>query len=155
MAEEPKADDSIDQVDLDLDTLVRPKKKIRMPGGTVIEIEPPDLETLFKLAKMGGDLQKAKTELEQTKEDLDADKADELYKKMKAAFIEVIPQLKDYKLDFDQIFKLLDFIVNLSMPADVSELEKRGIKLDSNQKKILQSYSKTSRTSSDSTPDTP
>jgi len=42
--------------DLDLDTLVKPSKKVKL-NGEIIELEPPTLEELVKLAKIGGQLQ--------------------------------------------------------------------------------------------------
>ncbi len=42
--------------DLDLDTLVKPSKKVKL-NGEIIELEPPTLEELVKLAKLGGELQ--------------------------------------------------------------------------------------------------
>jgi len=134
--------DATPGVDLDLDTLVRPSKKIRL-GGQIITITPPDLETLFKVAKMGGELQEA----QKTLSDLDEQQAVELYNKLREAFDELIPELKQHKLTYEQIFALLDMIVDMSMPADVTELEKRGIKLDADQKKILKDSLNRSRTS--------
>lgn len=129
-------------VDLDLDTLVRPSKKIKL-GGQIITITPPDLETLFKVAKIGGELEKAQKSLS----DLSEEQAVELYNNLREAFDELVPELKGHKLSYEQIFALLDMIVDMSMPADVSELEKRGIKLDSDQKKILKDSLSRSRTS--------
>lgn len=134
--------DATPGVDLDLDTLVRPSKKVRL-NGQIITITPPDLETLFKVAKMGGDLQAAQKQLET----IDEKQAVELYTKLREAFEELIPDLKGHNLAYEQIFALLDMIVDMSMPSDVAELEKRGIKLDTDQKKILKDSLNRSRTS--------
>lgn len=134
--------DTTPAVDLDLDTLVRPSKKIKL-GGEIITIAPPDLETLFKVAKMGGDLQAAQANLT----DVDEQKAVELYQTLREAFEELIPALKGKNLTVEQVFALLDMIVDMAMPADVTELEKRGIKLDDDQKKILKDSLNRSRTS--------
>ena len=134
--------DATPVVDLDLDTLVRPSKKVRL-AGQIITITPPDLETLFKVAKIGGELQQAQKSLS----DLDEEQAVELYNNLREAFDQLIPELKGHKLSYEQIFALLDMIVDMSMPADVSELEKRGIKLDADQKKILKDSLNRSRTS--------
>lgn len=124
--------------DLDLDTLVQPSKKIRL-DGEIIEIKPPALEELLKLSKLGGEIQKM-----QSGEKMSEEEAVGAIGKLREAFTELIPALQGHNLNIDQLLALLNMIVKIAMPNDVSELEKRGITLDADQKKILQDFSNTS-----------
>lgn len=121
--------------DLDLDTLVKPSKKVRI-DGQIIEIKPPALEELLKLSKLGGAIQKRQTGEKMSEEDAVAAIND-----LRAAFGELVPELAGKALNVEQLLALLDMVVSLAMPSDVSELEKRGIKLDADQKKILSDLS--------------
>lgn len=121
--------------DLDLDTLVKPSKKIRFQGET-IEIAPPSLEELLKLSKLGGQIQK-----KQTGEKMSEEEAIEAIGNLREAFGELVPELKGKPLNVEQLLALLEMVVQLAMPSDVAELEKRGITLDADQKKILQDLS--------------
>lgn len=121
--------------DLDLDTLVKPSKRIKL-GGEAIEIQPPSLEELLKLSKLGGAIQKR-----QAGEKMSEEEAVEAINNLRAAFADLIPALKGKALNVEQLLALLDMVVSMAMPSDVSELEKRGIKLDADQKKILQGLS--------------
>ena len=121
--------------DLDLDTLVKPSKRIKL-GGEAIEIQPPSLEELLKLSKLGGAIQKR-----QAGEKMSEEEAVEAINNLRAAFADLIPALKGKALNVEQLLALLDMVVSMAMPSDVSELEKRGIKLDADQKKILQDLS--------------
>jgi len=121
--------------DLDLDTLVKPSKKIRL-AGEAITINPPSLEELLKLSKLGGQIQK-----KQTGEKMTEEEAVEAINSLRDAFAELVPELKGKPLNVEQLLALLDLVVSMAMPSDVSELEKRGIKLDADQKKILSDLS--------------
>lgn len=124
--------------DLDLDTLVQPSKKIRL-DGEIIEIKPPALEELLKLSKLGGEIQKMQSGEKMSEEDAVA-----AIGKLRGAFTELIPALEGHNLNIDQLLALLNMVVKIAMPNDVTELEKRGITLDADQKKILQDFSNTS-----------
>lgn len=124
--------------DLDLDTLVQPSKKIRL-DGEIIEIKPPALEELLKLSKLGGEIQSMQSGEKMSEEDAVA-----AIGKLRAAFTELIPALEGHNLNIDQLLALLNMVVKIAMPNDVTELEKRGITLDADQKKILQDFSNTS-----------
>lgn len=128
-------------VDLDLEILVGVTKNIRMPDGKVITVATPDLEQLFKLSKLGGEMQSAA--------DLSEDQAVQVYADLKAAFVELVPQLKPYRdvLNYQQVFAILNLVVKMAMPSDLSELEKQGITLDDDQKKVLQGFLEASPTS--------
>lgn len=125
------------KIDLDLDILAKPSKRIKLNGKT-IEVKPLEVGELFSLHRMAKDFQK-----------LDADKIDEesavdAFEALKGGFVKLIPDLEGEPLSIDQMFALLDLVIGMSMPADVEELEKRGIKLSADQKKILSQYSKKS-----------
>lgn len=127
--------------DLDLDTLVKPSKRIKF-GGEAIEIKPPSLEELLKLSKLGGQIQKR-----QSGQKMSEEEAVEAINSLRDAFAELVPELKGKPLNVEQLLALLDLVVGLAMPSDVSELEKRGIKLDDDQKKILSDLSSKSPSS--------
>ena len=127
MEETTKKDISFD---LDLDTLVSPTKKIRY-NGEIIEVNVPDLGQLLKLSKVGGELQgfnAQETTEEQLAEALD---------KLRHAISELVPNLAVKELNLNQLLALLTFVTKMAVPSDVSELEKRGITLNDDQKKIL------------------
>ncbi len=46
-----------------------------------------------------------------------------------------MPALKDVKLNIEQIIAVIEMMVDYATPNDTKELEKRGVKLDGNQKK--------------------
>lgn len=121
--------------DLDLDTLVKPSKTIKL-AGEAITINPPSLEELLKLSKLGGQIQKRQTGEKMTEEE-----AVEAINSLRDAFADLVPELKGKPLNVEQLLALLDLVVSMAMPSDVSELEKRGIKLDADQKKILSDLS--------------
>lgn len=138
-----KSQDSTPSVDLDLSTLVQAKKRVKMPDGNIIEIAPPALETLLKVAKIGADMQEVQGNLTE----LDEQKAIDLYANLTKAFKELVPELADADLNYEQTFALLDLVVQMAMPSDLKELEKRGITLSTDQKKILQNSVNKSPTS--------
>ncbi len=121
--------------DLDLDTLVKPSKKIRL-NGEAITINPPSLEELLKLSKLGGAIQ-----AKQTGKKMSEEEAVEAINSLRDAFAELVPELKGKSLNVEQLLALLDLVVKMAMPSDVTELEKRGITLDADQKKILSDLS--------------
>lgn len=127
MTDTPQMDSTFD---LDLDTLSQTKKRVKI-GGEVIEFDPPALEDLIELAKLGGKLQKL-----QGKENLEnVDSISEVMDELKNGLINIVPELKKHKLNMNQLLALIELFVDAAQPADSKELEKRGIKLDGDQKK--------------------
>lgn len=116
--------------DLDLDTLSQNKKRVKI-NGQVIEFEPPALEDLIDLAKLGGKLQKYQGEQEVENVEEMGDVMDGL----KSGLQNIVPELKEHKLNLQQLLALIDLFVQSAQPNDAKELEKRGIKLDGDQKK--------------------
>lgn len=115
--------------DLDLDTLSASKKTVKI-GGNIIEITPPALEDLIELAKLGGKLQKY-----QGGQVADAEELGNVMDELKGGITKLVPELSEHKLNLDQLLALIDLLVESAQPKDAKELEKRGIKLDSDQKK--------------------
>lgn len=115
--------------DLDLDTLSADKKTVRI-NGQVLEIAPPALEDLIDLAKMGGKLQKFQGGQVENVDEMVA-----VMDELKAGLVNLVPELKEHKLNLNQLLALIDLLVESAQPADAKELEKRGIKLDGDQKK--------------------
>lgn len=116
--------------DLDLDTLVKPPKRVKL-NGEIIELQSPSLEELVKLAKLGGELQGMETE------NLDADQVSNVVDKLNGGIRELMPELKDTKLSIEQIIALIEMMVDYAQSNDNKELQKRGIKLDGDQKKTV------------------
>jgi hypothetical protein len=117
--------------DLDLDTLSQQKKRVKIQGN-IVEFSPPSLEDLIELAKLGGQVQKYQ------QGGLDANNVDDmsmLMDKLKDGLANVVPELKQYKLNMQQLLALIDLLVDSAQPADSKELQKRGIALDNDQKK--------------------
>jgi len=119
--------------DLDLDTLSQQKKRVKIQGN-IVEFSPPSLEDLIELAKLGGQVQKYQ------QGGLDANNVDDmsmLMDKLKDGLANVVPELKQYKLNMQQLLALIDLLVDSAQPADSKELQKRGIALDNDQKKTV------------------
>jgi len=116
--------------DLDLDTLGQSKKRVKI-GGNIIEFDPPSLEDLIELAKLGSKLQK----IQNAGDNIDIDNMSEVMDNLKNGLTNIVPALKEYKLNMEQLLALIDLFVESAQPADTKELEKRGIKLDGDQKK--------------------
>lgn len=126
MSENTQTDNTFD---LDLDTLSQSKKRVKI-GGQVIEFDPPSLEDLIELAKLGGQLQKY-----QKTDTADVEGMSEVMDKLKNGLTNIVPALKEHKLNINQLLALIDLFVESAQPNDTKELEKRGIKLDGDQKK--------------------
>lgn len=130
----------MDTVDLDLDTLTRGPKKVKL-NGKVIEVSPPDVGELFGLAKMGKKFEQIKA----GKGKISDKQALDAYDEMKEGFIRLIPELQGMKVTIDQLFALLKLINEMAIPSDVSAMEAQGIKVDVAEKKILSGSSEKSQ----------
>ena len=89
---------------------------------------------MIELAKLGGQVQKYQ------QGGLDANNVDDmsmLMDKLKDGLANVVPELKQYKLNMQQLLALIDLLVDSAQPADTKELQKRGIALDNDQKKTV------------------
>jgi hypothetical protein len=115
--------------DLDLDTLSQSKKRVKI-AGNIVEFDPPALEDLIELAKLGAQLQKF-----QGADTKDPEQMSDVMDKLKKGLTDIVPELSQYKLNFNQLLALIDLFVQSAQPNDTKELEKRGIKLDGDQKK--------------------
>lgn len=118
--------------DLDLDTLSQSKKRVKI-GGEVIEFDPPSLEDLIEVAKLGGQLQKLQEQ--QAAGTVDADFMGDVMDKLKTGLAGIVPELKDHKLNIEQLMALITLFTESAQPADSKALENAGVKLDGDQKK--------------------
>lgn len=127
MTQQPQNDATFD---LDLDTLGQSKKRVKI-GGNVIEFDPPSLQDLIELAKLGSKLQKIQNE----GDNVDVENMSSVMDELSNGLTNIVPELKEHKLNMEQLLALIDLFVQSAQPNDTKELEKRGIKLDGDQKK--------------------
>lgn len=127
MTQQPQQDATFD---LDLDTLGQSKKRVKI-GGNVIEFDPPSLQDLIELAKLGSKLQKIQNE----GDNVDVENMSSVMDELSNGLTNIVPELKEHKLNMEQLLALIDLFVQSAQPNDTKELEKRGIKLDGDQKK--------------------
>jgi hypothetical protein len=127
MTQQPQQDATFD---LDLDTLGQSKKRVKI-GGSVIEFNPPSLQDLIELAKLGSKLQK----IQNQGDNVDIDNMSSVMDELSNGLTNIVPELKEHKLNMEQLLALIDLFVQSAQPNDTKELEKRGIKLDGDQKK--------------------
>lgn len=127
MTQQPQNDPTFD---LDLDTLGQSKKRVKI-GGNVIEFDPPSLQDLIELAKLGSKLQKIQNE----GDNVDVENMSSVMDELSNGLTNIVPELKEHKLNMEQLLALIDLFVQSAQPNDTKELEKRGIKLDGDQKK--------------------
>lgn len=130
MTTTPQAPDN--SYDLDLDTLSQSKKRVKI-NGEVIEFDPPALEDLIEVAKLGGQLQKLQGQ--QAAGEIDAEFMGDVMDKLKNGLSGIVPELKDHKLNIEQLMALINLFVESAQPADAKELEKRGVSMTDDQKK--------------------
>lgn len=121
-------DENNADIDLDLDVLVGGFKRVKL-NGNIIRVFPPDLTQLFTLTKLSQGLKKAKSMNDQ--------EAMEAYLELKKGIVELIPDLENQTFTMDQLFKILELVVQMAIPANLKAMEAKGIKLSTNQKKIL------------------
>lgn len=138
------------RIDLDLDNIVRPPKVVKL-NNKLFEVHPPEVHQLFQISKLGSKLQNVRS---MTEEQL-VETYDGLEDSLKTALNELIPGIKDEKISIEQLMALLRIISTLATPAESLELEKRGISMDSGEKKIPLDYSESSQDSFTSSPATP
>lgn len=112
------ADDA--DFDLDLDQVVPRPVRVRY-GGKIVEIAQPTTQQLFKLIRVGKELQSI------NENDPDLEKVDGLINDAMAVITEIAPELKDQRFGFMQVASLINTITRLTMPADNKELEARGV----------------------------
>lgn len=142
---EDKKNEKIEAFDLDLDTLADKPKRVKFMGEA-IEVPIPDVRDLFKMADLLGDYEKIK--------DTDTKEVIGKYEILRTQIDKMVPDIKGKTLNFSQVVAITDLLVKSATPADISELEKRGITLDTDEKKILLDQLEKSQDLSTSTVDT-
>jgi hypothetical protein len=133
---------------LDLDALVPQKARVKL-GGEWIEVSPPDVLAILELPALAAKFQQLQTGGATTEQSAEA------VKEFKKALSTLIPNIEKYSLTTNQLFALLEFIMKIAIPEKIDQMEKAGVKLDNDQKKILSDSAKSLQSSSTSTPDTP
>lgn len=133
------------QFDLDLDTLVDSGKLIKLNGKTFTAYSP-DLGELLKIIKISKSFQ--------ANPDASEEGAIQIVEQIKIVLSKSIPGLENESLTIQQLFRLVEFLAELSVPKDLAELEKKGITMSASQKKILSDSQESSQDSLDSTQDT-
>lgn len=129
------------KVDLDLDLLKPEPKKVRL-NGKEYDAYPPSIEALFSLMSM-------KNKLDNIGQ-VDESEVEGIFNDIKKAIATLIPGIEDEQLNLQQLFALIGFINELAVPADIKAMEAKGIKLSTDQKKILSTLEEKSLDSSTS-----
>lgn len=124
-----------DRLLIDLQELVTETADLRLPDGTMTVVEPPALEDFLELAKLHAEA----SEADET--DATANVAD-LFKRMRAEIVRLVPALEPYKLNMQQMIRIIMSLQQMCFPEDVAELEKMGITLTDDQKKVVSPSSK-------------
>lgn len=112
--------------DIDLDALAPQGKKIKWQGK-IIEIKPPTTKQLLSILLLGQKNQKKFDNPEQ----IELDELDASTNTMRQEIWNIIPELNGVELGYGQMSALSELIVEMAMPGQLKELEKRGIKIDS------------------------
>ena len=81
---------------------------------------------------------------------LNADEVSNVIDKLNNGIRELLPELKDVKLNIEQIIAVIEMMVDYATPDDQKELEKRGISMTTDQKKTASAWLKWSQYSCDS-----
>ena len=130
------------KVDLDLDLLKPEPKKVRL-NGKEHDAYPPSIDALFSLIRM-------KNKLDDIGQ-MNESEAEGVFNDIKGAIAMLIPGIEQEQLSLEQLFALVDFISGLAVPSDIKAMEAKGIKLSTDQKKILSTLEEKSLDSSTST----
>lgn len=98
-------------IDLDLDKLENPSRKIKL-NGKVMDLKYPSLSQLARMLKLA---ESAKSE-----------KEEEIIKvidDLSALFKDLIPEMGDYELNMSQIMALIKVFGEISTPEEVKGIE--------------------------------
>lgn len=115
----PTNDASAD-FDLDLDQVVPKPMRVRF-GGKIVEMAQPTTQQLFKLIRVGKELQSI------DEKDPDLEKVDRLVDEAMEVVVEIAPAFAGQRFSFLQTAALINTVTRLTMPADNKELEARGV----------------------------
>lgn len=132
------------RAELDLNALASLPGKLTLPPATiggeprVVYIEPPDMSDLLALANVSQGMDKDQI--------LESGESFESFERLRQEMERIIPELKGVpdengvirrpKMNPNQIFGTLEFIVNMAMPEDLEELKKQGKTFSFDEKKI-------------------
>lgn len=121
MAEE---ENTPSEIQLDLDALSPKRVQIKFQDK-LIQVEPPTLEQYALVLEYG-------TEMENLQDNANPHAVAAIYQKIQSFIVDVIPDLKDVKLNYKQIIAVFQLLAQLGNPTDdatIAELKKRGITL--------------------------
>lgn len=129
-------------IDLDLSTVEQPKAYIRMPlkkgqttGDTVI-ITSPSLQSLIRLGTMMKKWQKVSSEKKEENDGvLKAEDTLSLVEEFINNIEAIIPAIKGYDLSIDNLMAVVKVAMSLAKPAQLKELERKGITVNTSKKK--------------------
>ena len=98
-------------IDLDLDKLENPSKKIKL-DGKVMDLKYPSLSQLARMLKLA---ESAKSEKE--------DEVLKVIEDLSTLFRELIPGMGEYELNMSQIMALIKVFGEISTPEEVKGIE--------------------------------
>jgi hypothetical protein len=111
--------------DLDLDALAPKSKRVKF-NDKPIEVQPPKTAQLVKLIVLG---QKLKGNYE-LGENMDEVRFETTMDEITEVVRGIVIGLGDAKLSFGQVNALSTMIIDMAMPGQLEELQKRGISVD-------------------------
>jgi len=139
-------------IDLDLSTVEQPQAHIRMPlndnqkarikkgeqnveGDTVI-LTSPSLQSLIRLGTMMKKWKKVSSDRKNEKGGtLNAEETLDLVEEFINNIEAIIPAIKGYELSIDNLMSVVTVAMGLAKPAQLKELERRGISVNTHKKK--------------------
>lgn len=133
-----------DLVDLDLQAIEVPAKKVRLPDGDVIEIHPPSLNDFFALGRLMSkfkafdstvDVEQPDGSIKKEKAKIDNEQALVMFAELESGLLEIIPALKEHKLSIEHVMSIIQLAYSMSVPAQSKAMEAKGVTADSSQKK--------------------
>ena len=98
-------------IDLDLDKLENPSRKIKL-DGKVMDLKYPSLSQLARMLKLA---ESAKSEKE--------DEVLKVIEDLSELFRELIPEMGEYELNMSQIMALIKLFGEISTPEEVKGIE--------------------------------
>jgi len=113
---------------LSLKELISEPFDLELPDGTWIEVPQPALEDMLYMSKF-------LTEMKEAESKDDAVEQLQAFQSLKDILETVIPQLKEFKLNFDQTLQTYMTLQEEAIPKKMQFLEEKGINLKSQEKK--------------------
>lgn len=112
--------DSNEQNILDLDALAPQSRQIKLPGGEMVTIKPPQMKNLLRLGFLGDKLRTSGT-------DTTLEQIDKILSEMHAELVLIIPELKDVDLLPAQLHGVVNFVQEMGMSSTDKIMAKQEI----------------------------